>query len=99
MVVYFDWKTVIYIDVCGKCRTQFMLPMKMSVTFTGTCANEIIPSINHTFVYRAKEECHVRIVYLIILFILNLYKINIVVEPGYIYLRQVVSLDKNFVQS
>jgi hypothetical protein len=24
-VVYFDWKTVIYIYVCGKCRTQFML--------------------------------------------------------------------------
>jgi hypothetical protein len=23
-VVYFDWKTVIYIYVCGKCRTQFM---------------------------------------------------------------------------
>jgi hypothetical protein len=21
-VVYFDWKTVIYIYVCGKCRTQ-----------------------------------------------------------------------------
>ena len=27
-VVYFDWKTVIYIYVCGKCRTQFILPMK-----------------------------------------------------------------------
>ena len=25
-LVYFDWKTVIYIYVCGKCRTQFMLP-------------------------------------------------------------------------
>jgi len=24
-VVYFDWKTVIYINVCEKCRTQFML--------------------------------------------------------------------------
>jgi hypothetical protein len=24
-VVYFDWKTVIYIYVCGQCRTQFML--------------------------------------------------------------------------
>jgi hypothetical protein len=41
-VVYFDWKTVIYIDVCGKCRTQFILPMEKSVTFTGACANEII---------------------------------------------------------
>jgi hypothetical protein len=25
-VVYFDWKTVIYIYVRGQCRTQFMLP-------------------------------------------------------------------------
>jgi hypothetical protein len=25
-VVYFDWKTVIYIYACGICRTQFMLP-------------------------------------------------------------------------
>ena len=44
-VVYFDWKTVIYIYVCGKCHTPFMLPMEKSVTFTGTCVNEIIPSI------------------------------------------------------
>jgi hypothetical protein len=43
-VVYFDWKTVIYIYVCGKCRTQFMLPMEKSVTFTDACANEIIPN-------------------------------------------------------
>ena len=41
-VVYFDWKTVIYINVCGKCRTQLMLPMEKSVTLTGACANEII---------------------------------------------------------
>jgi hypothetical protein len=32
------------IYVCGKCRTQFMLPMEKSVTFTGACANEIIPN-------------------------------------------------------
>ena len=38
-VVYFDWKTVIYIYACGKCRTQFMMPMEKSVTFTGACAN------------------------------------------------------------
>ena len=43
-VVYFDWKTVIYIYVCGKYRTQFMLPMEKSVSFTGACANEIIPN-------------------------------------------------------
>ena len=60
-VVYFDWKTVIYFYVCRKCRTQFMLPMEKSVTFTGGCANEIIPSINRSFVYKAKEGCHARI--------------------------------------
>ena len=38
-VVYFDWKTVIYIYACGKCRTQFMLPIEKSVKFTDTCAN------------------------------------------------------------
>ena len=63
MVIYFDWKTVIYIYVCGKYRTQFMLPIEKSVTFTGACANEIIPSINHLFVYKAKEGGHVRIIY------------------------------------
>ena len=41
-VVYFDWKTVIY--ACGKCRTQFILPMEKLVTFTGACVNEIIPN-------------------------------------------------------
>jgi hypothetical protein len=60
-VVCFEWKMVIYIYVCGKCRTQFM-PMDKSVTFTGACANEIIPSINHSFVYKAKEGGYVRIV-------------------------------------
>jgi hypothetical protein len=60
-VVYFVWKTVIYIYVCGKCRTQFMLPMEKSVTFTGACANEIIPLINRSLVYKAKEWGHVRI--------------------------------------
>ena len=60
-VVYFDWKTVFYIYACGKCRTQFMLPIEKSVIFTGACANEIIPSINRSFVYKAKEGRHVRI--------------------------------------
>jgi hypothetical protein len=27
-------------DVCGKCRTQFILSMEKSVTFTGACAND-----------------------------------------------------------
>ena len=61
MVVYFDWKTVIYIYACGKCRTQFMLPMEKSVTFTGAFVNEIMPSINRSFVYKAKEGGYVRI--------------------------------------
>ena len=43
-VVYFDWKTVMYIYVCEKYRTQFMLPKEKSVTFTCACANEIIPN-------------------------------------------------------
>jgi hypothetical protein len=72
--VYFDWKTVIYIYVCGKCRTQFMLPMEKSVTFTGACANEIIPSINRLFVYKAKEGRHVRIYYNSIFFLLKTFK-------------------------
>jgi hypothetical protein len=38
-----------------------MLPMEKSVIFTGACANEIIPSINRSFVYKAKEGSHVRI--------------------------------------
>ena len=67
-LVYFDWKTVIYIYICGKCRTQFMLPMEVSVTFTGACANEIILSINRSLVYKAKEGGHVRIWYNIIMF-------------------------------
>ena len=68
--MYFDWKTVIYICVCGKCRTQFMLPMEKSVTFTGACAiaNEIIPSIIRSFVYKAKEGSYVIIVIIYFLF-------------------------------
>ena len=42
-----------------------MPPMEKSVTFTGACVNEIIPSINRSFVYKAKEGRHVRIVVLI----------------------------------
>jgi hypothetical protein len=64
-VVYFDWKTVIYIYVYGKCCTQCMLPMEKSVTFTGACANKIIPTINRSFVYKAKEGRHVRIRYIL----------------------------------
>jgi hypothetical protein len=38
-----------------------LLPMEKSVTFTGACANEIIPSINRSFFYKAKEGGYVRI--------------------------------------
>jgi hypothetical protein len=61
MVVYFEWKTVIYFYVCEKCRTQFMLPMEKLVIFTGACANAIIPSINRLFVFKADKGRHVRI--------------------------------------
>jgi hypothetical protein len=44
-VIYSDWKTVIYIYVCGKCCTQFMLPMEKSVTFTGECDYTIDKSL------------------------------------------------------
>ena len=67
-VEYFAWKTVIYIYVYAKCRTQFMPPMEKSVTFTGTCANEIIPSINHSFVYKTKEGSDVRILVIYFLY-------------------------------
>jgi hypothetical protein len=60
-VAYFDWKMVIYMYVLEKCRTKFMLLMEKSVTFTGACANEIIPSRNRSFVYKAKEGGYVRI--------------------------------------
>ena len=39
-----------------------MMPMEKSVTFTGACANEIISTINRSFVYNAKEGFHVRII-------------------------------------
>ena len=39
-----------------------MLPMEKSVTFTGACANKIIPSINRSFVYKVKEGRHIRII-------------------------------------
>jgi hypothetical protein len=62
-VVYFDWKMVIYIYVCRKCRTQFMLPMEKSVTFTGACANEIIP--NELALLLTKQEKEVMLEFVI----------------------------------
>jgi hypothetical protein len=74
-VVYFDWKTVIYIyafvenvahHLCCQIRADdnsstCTFTTEKSVTLTGACANEIIPSINRSFVYKAKEGRHVRI--------------------------------------
>jgi hypothetical protein len=48
-VVCFDWKTVIYIYVCGKCRTQFMLPMERSVTFAGACEDREVFTTSGTY--------------------------------------------------
>ena len=74
-VVYFDWKTLIYIYVCGKCRTQFMLPnssrrwfinmyiydRKVSHMHRRMCLWDYTQTINRSFVYKAKEGSHVRI--------------------------------------
>ena len=69
-VVYFDWMRVIYIYACGLCyqiraddnSSPCTFTTRKSVTFTGACANEIIPlSINRSFVYKVKEGGHVRI--------------------------------------
>ena len=67
-VVYFDWKTVIYIYVydnvahtlCCQIRAEdnsstCTFTTRKSGTCTGACANEIIPSINRSCVYKAKE--------------------------------------------
>ena len=44
-----------------------MLPMEKSVTFIGACANEIVPSINRSFVYKAKEGRHIRMIYTVVI--------------------------------
>ena len=45
-VVSFDWKTVIYIYVCGQCRTQFMLPKNDN---SSTCTFTTGKSVTYTF--------------------------------------------------
>ena len=72
-VVYFDWKTVIYIYVCENVAHNLCCQIRAddnsstctfttekSVTFTGAWVNDIIPSINRSFVYKAKEGRYVR---------------------------------------
>ena len=43
-VLYFDWKTVLYIYVCGQCRTQFMLP-NSSLTCTLTTGKSVTTTL------------------------------------------------------
>jgi hypothetical protein len=49
-VVYFDWKTEIYIYVCGKCRTQFMLPNSSRRKFINMYIYDGIVSHIHGYV-------------------------------------------------
>jgi hypothetical protein len=46
-----------------------MLPMEKTLAFTDACVNEIIPSINRSFVYKAKEGRLVRIFVITLVFI------------------------------
>jgi hypothetical protein len=46
-----------------------MLPMEKSVTFTGAFVKEIIPSINRSFVYKAKEGRNAGICVITLVFI------------------------------
>ena len=76
-IVYFHWKTEIYIYVCEDVTHNLCCQIRAddnsstcsfttgkSVTATGACANEIIPkSINRSFVYKAKEGRYVRMWY------------------------------------
>ena len=50
----------IYAAKCDNSST-YTFTTKKSVICTGASANEIIPSMNRSFVYKAKEERHVRI--------------------------------------
>ena len=57
-VVCFDWKTVIYIYVCGQCRTQFMLPnssrrqlVNITTGKSVTYFYDVVFSVQYTYVY------------------------------------------------
>jgi hypothetical protein len=51
-VVYFDWKTVIYIYVCGQCRTQFMLPNSSRRQFISMYIYD--GKVSHIYIYDGK---------------------------------------------
>jgi hypothetical protein len=61
ILVNFIRQSILKLKAHSGFHDLFMLPMEKSVTFTGACANEIIPSINRLFFYKAKEGRHVRI--------------------------------------
>jgi hypothetical protein len=72
-VVYFDWKTVIYIYVCGQCRTQFILPNSSRRQFINmyiydgkvSHMHRRMCKIDKSLVwYKAKEGRHVRMIYI-----------------------------------
>ena len=51
-VEYFDWKTVIYIYVCGQCRTQFMLPHSSRGQFINMYFYD--GKVSHIYIYDGK---------------------------------------------
>ena len=56
-----DWQILVFYPEPEDNSSTCTFTTEKSVTFTGTCANEIIPSINRSFVYKAKEGRRVRI--------------------------------------
>jgi hypothetical protein len=54
-VVYFDWKTVIYIYVCGQCRTQFLLPNESRRYITNMYFYD--GKVSHIYIYDGKVSC------------------------------------------
>ena len=55
-VVYFDWKAVIYIYVCGQMLHTIYATKFESVTCTGACANEIMYPIYESLVLLQSER-------------------------------------------
>jgi hypothetical protein len=61
-VVYFDWKTIIYICDCGQCRTQFMLPNSSRRQFINMYIYDgKVSHMHRSFLNKPKEGRYVRI--------------------------------------
>jgi hypothetical protein len=56
-----DWQILVFYPEPEDNSSTCTFTTEKSVTCTGACANEIIPSINRSFVYKGKEGRHVRI--------------------------------------